>query len=546
MTVPVFEEYEPPGECGCAGCADRRRTAALPPRAGGHPAAHGARRALVLATAAGVVLGAGTAAATVRAPGPETGHDRAASGGDAVGLDTGPATEQGATGALHGSGAVPPDEPPPRKLRPMTRADIINRAKKWVTAQVPYSMEKYWSDGYRQDCSGFVSMAWNLGTNEWTGSLDAFAVRIAREELQPGDILLFHNPDNPTRGSHVVIFGGWTDYTHTYYVAYEQTPPLVRKQATPYGYWSNSSRYLPYRYKGLSTGAGGPAVEPPAAPAALAVAFPGAGAFGPGADNAYVTRLGQMLVARGGKRFYTEGPGPRWGAADRRATQAFQRAQGWTGRSADGLPGAETWSLLVRGAGKDIPPAGGVTAPAATTPPQPPAQVPAAQVPTAPAPTAPAPTAPAPTAPAPTAQPAAPQPPAPPAQGPPGPLGAPGAPAGPTVAAQAGRVRVPVFPGRAYFRPGQSSAYVTELGRQLLRKGFGRYYTAGPGPRWSEADRRNVEAFQRAQGWRGGAADGYPGPETWRRLFPKLSPPSSQLRSSREGPPPFEQGRPQS
>ena len=38
-------------------------------------------------------------------------------------------------------------------------------------------------------------------------------------------------------------------------------------------------------------------------------------------------------------------------------------------------------------------------------------------------------------------------------------------------------------------------------------------------PRWSEADRRNVEAFQRAQGWRGGAADGLPGPETWRRLF---------------------------
>ncbi|MFD9563664.1 peptidoglycan-binding protein [Streptomyces sp. NPDC059994] len=74
---------------------------------------------------------------------------------------------------------------------------------------------------------------------------------------------------------------------------------------------------------------------------------------------------------------------------------------------------------------------------------------------------------------------------------------------------------------------------MTELGRQLLRKGFGRYYTSGPGPRWSEADRRNVEAFQRAQGWRGGAADGYPGPETWRRLFLNL-------------PTPFEQGRPPS
>ncbi|PKV85905.1 peptidoglycan-binding protein [Streptomyces sp. TLI_146] len=525
MTVPVFEEYEPAGECGCAGCADRRRTAALPLRAGGHPAAHGARRALVLATAAGVVLGAGTAAAAVRAPGPETGHDRAADGGDAVGLDAGPVTEQGAAGALHGGAAVPPDEPPPRKLQPMTRADIINRAKKWIAAQVPYSMEKYWSDGYRQDCSGFVSMAWNLGTNEWTGSLGNFAVRITKDELQPGDMLLFHNPDNPTRGSHVVIFGGWTDYTHTYYIAYEQTPPLARKQATPYGYWSNSSRYLPYRYKGVGAGTGGPAVDPPAASAALAVDFPGAAAFGPGANNAYVTRLGQMLVARGGKRFYTEGPGPRWGAADRRATQAFQRAQGWTGREADGLPGAQTWSLLVRGAGKDIP--AGSPPPAATTPPQPPAEPAVAQVPVVqpavaepavaqppatPVPATPVPAASTPTAPAPTGPP-------PPAQGPPGPLGAPGAPGGPTVAAAAGWTHVPAFPGKAYFRPGQSSAYVTELGRQLLRKGFGRYYTSGPGPRWSEADRRNVEAFQRAQGWRGGAADGYPGPETWRRLF---------------------------
>lgn len=77
----------------------------------------------------------------------------------------------------------------------------------------------------------------------------------------------------------------------------------------------------------------------------------------------------------------------------------------------------------------------------------------------------------------------------------------------------------PPFPGAAYFRLGQSNAYVTMLGQQLVRRGYGRYYTEGPGPRWSEADRRNVEAFQRAQGWTGDDADGYPGPETWRRLF---------------------------
>jgi peptidoglycan hydrolase-like protein with peptidoglycan-binding domain len=78
---------------------------------------------------------------------------------------------------------------------------------------------------------------------------------------------------------------------------------------------------------------------------------------------------------------------------------------------------------------------------------------------------------------------------------------------------------VPGYPGRNYFRPGAENEYITRLGRQLVKKGFGRFYGTGPGPEWGEADRRAVEAFQRSQGWRGGAADGYPGPETWRRLF---------------------------
>ncbi|PZT71586.1 peptidoglycan-binding protein LysM [Streptomyces sp. AC1-42T] len=84
-------------------------------------------------------------------------------------------------------------------------------------------------------------------------------------------------------------------------------------------------------------------------------AFPGAGAFGPGANNAHVTRLGTMLIARGGKRFYSVGAGPRWSDADRKATAAFQRAQGWSGADADGIPGPTTWDLLVTGRGKNIP-----------------------------------------------------------------------------------------------------------------------------------------------------------------------------------------------
>ncbi|WP_406202253.1 peptidoglycan-binding protein [Streptomyces sp. NBC_01017] len=473
--TPVFEEFDPASDCDCPGCVHWRRV--LPhSTTGRHPAAH---RALILAAAASTTLAVGHTAPALAAP-----HVTERPG---VPAGDEPPTPQGARAPLHGPSGQPvtPVAPVgPVKTPATTRAEIITRAKKWVTAKVPYSMSKYWSDGYRQDCSGFVSMAWNLPGNEWTGSLHEYGVRIAKKDLQPGDILLFHNPANPEKGSHVVIFGGWTDHTHTYYVAYESTPPHARRKTTPYAYSSHSDRYVPYRYKGLKTAttdtnpATGkqetgkqetakqdttkqdttqsatsqptitqPATPMPGAPQS-ATPYPGRAYFGPGANNKHVDRLGRLLVERGAGRYYTSGPGSRWTDADRRATQAFQQAQGWRGQDADGLPGPQTWLLLVTGKGKDVPDGAGRAQPA-----------------------------------------------------------------------QPASHGVPGYPGRAMFRPGADNEYVIRLGRQLVQKGFGKHYKTGPGPRWGEADRRGVEAFQRAQGWRGGAADGLPGPETWRRLF---------------------------
>ncbi|MEU6590210.1 peptidoglycan-binding protein [Streptomyces sp. NPDC046881] len=424
MAAPVFEDIDPASGCDCRGCAHERP--ALRPLSGrSRPAARG----VVVVAAASAVLGTVPQAAALT---PDHSPHRQALPGDGE-----PDTPQGAKAPLHGP-AGKPGGSPTAPLPATTRTAIINRAKVWVAAQVPYSMYAFWSDGYRQDCSGYVSMAWGLPNNEWTGSLGEFGVKITKEELQPGDILLYHNPDNPEKGSHVVIFGGWTDYTHTYYTVYEQTPPHTRRQTTPYPYWSNATKYVPYRYKGLTKAA---AATGPAPGGKAVVAYPGAAYFGPGARNKYVTLLGQMLIARGARSSYAQGPGPVWGEADRRATQAFQRAQGWTGADADGIPGRRTWELLATGQGKDVTAAG------------------------------------------------------PASHG------------------------VPGYPGRQYFRPGQSNDHITRLGAQLVKKGFGRFYGLGPGPHWGEADRRAVEAFQRAQGWRGGAADGYPGPETWRRLF---------------------------
>jgi LysM repeat protein len=92
-------------------------------------------------------------------------------------------------------------------------------------------------------------------------------------------------------------------------------------------------------------------------------------------------------------------------------------------------------------------------------------------------------------------------------------------PTAPTKPSTPAKPKAPAYPGASKFRPGAVNQYVTQLGEALVRKGYGRHYRLGPGPRWTESDRQAVAAFQRAQGWTGSGADGYPGPRTWERLM---------------------------
>ncbi|MFE4451409.1 peptidoglycan-binding protein [Streptomyces sp. NPDC056796] len=75
------------------------------------------------------------------------------------------------------------------------------------------------------------------------------------------------------------------------------------------------------------------------------------------------------------------------------------------------------------------------------------------------------------------------------------------------------------FPGAGAFVIGKSHAAVTLLGKRLVAHGFGKRYTSGPGPKFSETDRLCVQDFQKAQGWSGSDADGYPGLSTWSKLM---------------------------
>ncbi|MEV5358018.1 hypothetical protein [Streptomyces sp. NPDC052693] len=116
------------------------------------------------------------------------------------------------------------EQPAPQ---PGSRQQTLQRAAVWLTANngrpVPYAQDRFWRDGYRQDCSGYASMALGLptpGTNT-QGLADRRHTRpIAMNELQPGDLVIDAIGTSNTR--HVVIFEKWNDDAHRSYTAYEQ------------------------------------------------------------------------------------------------------------------------------------------------------------------------------------------------------------------------------------------------------------------------------------------------------------------------------------
>lgn len=95
------------------------------------------------------------------------------------------------------------------------RAAVLKRANVWVKKRVPYSQRGYYR-GYRRDCSGFVSMAWNLKSSYSTSTIGSRAKRISINSLKPGDAVL-------VRGRHVAIFGGWSNKRRRTFIAIEET-----------------------------------------------------------------------------------------------------------------------------------------------------------------------------------------------------------------------------------------------------------------------------------------------------------------------------------
>ena len=152
----------------------------------------------------------------------------------------------------------------PTSVQAISRSEIINRARRWVDAQVPYNQSRWVTEenpqvalgnsnnggGWRTDCSGLVSFAWNLRAssgipdNRVTWTLAGVSSAINKGDLQSGDMLL-------NSSSHVLIFDQWVNAQQTEYWAYEMTPPKAVYRRVPYPYFAGYGTYLPYRYNNI-------------------------------------------------------------------------------------------------------------------------------------------------------------------------------------------------------------------------------------------------------------------------------------------------------
>lgn len=116
----------------------------------------------------------------------------------------------------------------PAPAAALTRPEVVFRARAWISKGVTYSQSSYFA-GYRQDCSGFVSMAWGLGRSYTTRDIATTAIRVPYSQLRLGDAVL--------QPGHVQVFGGWKDKAAGTYVALEEsmwgTPAHSRVKQLP-------------------------------------------------------------------------------------------------------------------------------------------------------------------------------------------------------------------------------------------------------------------------------------------------------------------------
>lgn len=125
------------------------------------------------------------------------------------------------------------------------RQETLTRSQTWIDEKVPYSQTVWHANrfgSYRQDCSGFVSMAWHLSSSLTTASLPSVMTTIAAADLKPGDALWRRD----SSVQHIALFIAWADAGHTQPIVREEYDfGHIAEQRT----WTNGLRgFTPKRY----------------------------------------------------------------------------------------------------------------------------------------------------------------------------------------------------------------------------------------------------------------------------------------------------------
>lgn len=151
----------------------------------------------------------------------------------------------------------------------ITRSEVLRRAREmWRPGTVPYSQNTiHQPTGYRQDCSGFVSMCWGIppsAAGGWGGQSTVTLVtqgwmrEIRPTDLMPGDAVGICGPGSAGDDGHIVLFERWASAAEneSAYWMYEQAGgragPVHRAVEYPYG--GPTGAWRAYRFRDIIDG----------------------------------------------------------------------------------------------------------------------------------------------------------------------------------------------------------------------------------------------------------------------------------------------------
>ena len=147
---------------------------------------------------------------------------------------------------------------------------VIARANIWKTQGIKYKFHAYYV-GYRTQCSGYLSFAWNLKQDlKLTRTPRCYDLEpkgiaqiILKEDLKKGDAMVCNHKKYKVTvgageqgGGHCLIFERWANEDKTSYIGWElcndATCKGVTRREIPYPYFYKTNCWEPMRYIGLN------------------------------------------------------------------------------------------------------------------------------------------------------------------------------------------------------------------------------------------------------------------------------------------------------